>query len=214
MGQSDDRELLEAWQAGDRKAADTLLQRHYNLIRRTIQTKTPEYAVDDLTQRVFTALVERRDTIREGASIRAYMLTIARRVIADFYRQRKNRPIAEENIAQHSVAALGAGPITLLLELQENRLLLEALREIALQHQFVLELYYWEDFSGPELAQVLECSEPAVRGKIRRAKEQLSAKVDELTRDHREFADTVTDLDAWALRLRDELRSRYPKLRS
>jgi len=213
MGPSDDHELLEAWQAGDRKAADKLLQRHYDLVRRTIRTKTPEHAVDDLTQRVFTALIEGHDKIREGASIRAYMLTIARRVIADFYGRRKNRPIADEDIAQHSIVALGVGPVTLLLERQENRLLLEALREIPLRHQFVLELYYWEDFSGPELAQALECTESAVRGKIRRAKEQLTAKIGMLTRDRREFADTVTDLDAWALQLRDELRARYPQLR-
>jgi len=213
MDPSDDRVLLEAWRAGDRKAADQLLLRHYDLVRRTIRTKTPEHAVDDLTQRVFTALIERRDQIREGASIRAYMLTIARRVIANFYRQRQSRPSADEDIAQRSIVALGAGPVTLLLERQENRLLLEALREIPLQHQFVLELYYWEDFSGPELAQALECTESAIRSKIRRAKEQLTAKIDTLTGDRRELADTVTDLNAWALQLRDELRAHYPQLR-
>lgn len=212
MGQYDDREFLEAWRAGERKAADRLLLRHYDLVRRTIRTKTPEPVVDDLTQRVFTALIERRDQIREGASVRAYLLTITRRVIANYYCRRKDRPIADEDLDQHSVADLGAGPFTLRLAHQESRLLVEALRELPLRYQFVLELYYWEDFSGPELAQALECTEAAVRGKIRRAKEQLTRRLSRLTRDRHELVDTITDLDAWAQQLREELRAQYPQL--
>lgn len=55
-------------------------------------------------------------------------------------------------------------------------------------------------------------TEAAIRSKIRRAKEQLTAKLNRLTRDRHELADTVTDLDAWAQRLREELRAEYPQL--
>jgi RNA polymerase sigma factor (sigma-70 family) len=210
MDLGDDIHLLEAWRAGDRKAADRLISRHHSLIRRTIRTKVPEQAIDDLTQRVLAALVERRDQIRAGASVRAYVLVIAKRVIADFYRRAK--PDADE--LAHSVVDLGAGPITHLLAQRESRLLLEALRTIPLEDQFLLELYYWEDLSAPELTQVFEATEPAIRSRLRRAKERLSARVAELTKARPEFADTLTDLDAWALKLREELRLRYPNFPS
>ncbi|MBK8265588.1 MAG: sigma-70 family RNA polymerase sigma factor [Nannocystis sp.] len=208
MDLGDDIQLLEAWRAGDRRAADRLISRHHGLIRRTIRTKVPDQALDDLTQRVLTALVERRDQIRAGASVRAYVLVITKRAIADYYRRRK--PEADQ--LAHSVVDLGAGPITLLLAQRESRLLLEALRTIQLDDQFLLELYYWEDLSAPELAQVFEAAEPAIRSRLRRAKERLRARVTELTESCPELADTLTDVDAWALKLREELRARYPAL--
>ncbi|MBK8230631.1 MAG: sigma-70 family RNA polymerase sigma factor [Candidatus Eisenbacteria bacterium] len=205
---------LESWRAGDRKAADALIRRHHGMIRRVIHNKVPAQALDDLTQQVFTALVERRDQIRAGASVRAYILVITKRVIADYYRRSRGRPLDVDDIDQHTVADLGAGPVTMLLARREHRLLLEALRAIPLEDQFILELKYWEDVSGPELTQIYEATEPAIRSRLRRAKERLTAKVAELTRDCREFADTVTDLDAWAQRLREELRTLYPGAQS
>lgn len=201
---------LEAWRAGDSKAADALIRRYHGMIRRTIHNKVPDQAIDDLTQQVLTALVERRDQIRAGASVRAYILVITRRAIADYYRRRRGRPLDADDLGQHTVADLGAGPVTLLLARHEYRLLLEALRGIPLDDQFILELSYWEDLTGPELAQIFEAKEPAIRSRLRRAKERLTAKVAEITRDRRELADTVTDLDAWAHKLREELRRHYP----
>ena len=198
-----DLQLLTAWQGGDKRAADSILIKYYTLVRRTVLTKVPEGAVDDVVQDVFEALVERRDSFRADAKLKTFVLTIVRNKIADYFRKRKTTD--QVDVLATSVRDLGAGPSSLLLKHENDRLLLEALRSIQLDDQLVLELHYWDDMSGPELCQVFECSEPAIRGRIRRAKERLNSELQALSRDHRELADTVTDLHAWAKKLRDGL---------
>lgn len=197
--------LLEAWRNGDKKAADALILKYYDLIRRTVVTKLPADAVDDVVQQVIAALVERRDTFRADATFRNYALIVVRNSIADFYRKREREPVEHVAILASSVRDLGAGPTTILFEQEDQRLLLEALRSIPLDDQFLLELYYWEDLSAPALAQLYDLGEPAVRSRIRRAKERLTAELHQLGQGHRELADTLTDIDAWVRRLRDEL---------
>lgn len=205
-----DIELLQAWRAGDKRAADAILLKYYGLVRRTVLTKVPEDAVDDLVQEVFQALVERRDTFRADARFRAFLMTITRNKIVDYFRAGKR---TADQVLQSSVRDLGAGPSSLILQHENERLILEALRSLELNDQFLLELYYWDDMSGPELAQVFEVPEPAIRSRLRRAKERLSAELDALTREQRELAATLTDLDAWAMQLRESLRPYLKQLK-
>lgn len=209
-----DLERLAAWRDGDRKAADELLSKYYGLVRRTVATKTPENAVDDMVQSVFVALTEGRDRIREGTTFKAYLLSITRNKIADYYRKKDRRATTDRaEVLNSSIRALGAGPSTILLKKENNRLLLEALRGIPLDDQFLLELYYWEDLSAPELGEVLDITLPATRSRIRRAKERLNVALQQLSRKSEQLADTLTDLDAWAKALREELQP-YLKGRS
>ena len=55
--------------------------------------------------------------------------------------------------------------------------MLAALRRLPLQSQMLLELYYWEDLTGPELAQTLELSHNTVRSRLSRAREALRLEV-------------------------------------
>ena len=173
-----------------------------------IQTKIPGYAVADLTQEVFTSLVERRDKLREGTSVRAYIMLIARRAIADYYRRRRFETSVDRDIALETALGVSTDRRNgldneAILARHDSWLLLEALRELSLEDQLLLDLFYWEGLTGPELAQALETTEPLVRSKLRRAKKQLSAKLADLTKNDHDLGDSVIDLDAWAQRLRD-----------
>lgn len=107
-----------------------------------------------------------------------------------------------------SVRDLGAGPSSLLVGQEQQRILLEALRSVSLDDQLILELHYWERMTGPQLAQVFECGEPAIRGRLRRAKTRLRDRLEVLAEDSPELADTMTDLDAWARKLREAIEPR------
>lgn len=209
-----DLALLEAWRNGDRKAADALLSKYYRLIRQNVLNKVAAESLDDVVQNVITALVERRDHFRSDATFRTYALSITRHVIGDFYRRHARKPVEHVAVFESSVRDLGAGPTTLIFEREHERLFLEALRSIPLDDQFILELYYWEHMSGPELAQILELEEPAIRSRLRRAKDRLKAQLQRLTQQHHELADTMTDIDAWAQRLRDALKPYLEQTRS
>lgn len=197
-----DLELLTAWRAGDTLAGGRLIDRHHALLWRTVVTKVPREDVEDLIQRVVMALLERRDALREGTKFRAYLLAVCRYQIADYYRRRMRRKTDLVSVFDSAVEDLTPGPSSVLVEKTEQRLLLEGLRSLPLDDQFVLELHYWEGMSGPELASVFELLEPTVRGRIHRAKKRLREAMMRLTKEHPQLRETVTDLDAWARSVR------------
>lgn len=200
MGLDPDLELLTAWRQGDKRAAGQLLERYYRRIRRVVVTKIPEQDVDDVVQRVIEALLENREQFREDAMFKTYVMAIVRNTIANYFRKlRVTAPL------EHSVHDYGVGLSTMLADKQHQRLLLEALRRLALDDQILLELQLWEKMTGPELAQVFECKESTIRSRLRRAKERLTEEVERLQADREELKDTVTDLDAWAEQLRVEI---------
>jgi RNA polymerase sigma-70 factor (ECF subfamily) len=203
--------LLESWRRGDKKAAGVILRHYYPLIRRTVATKIPESDVDDVVQKVVIALQRGREKFRGEAKLKTYAMKIIRNNIANYFRQRKRRgPV---DVLGSSVREHGAGQSTLLVEHERQRVLLEALRSVSLDDQMILELHYWEKMTGPQLTQVFECSEPAIRSRLRRAKARLRAELEKLAGEHEELAETVTDLDAWAQKLREELEPRLMQRR-
>jgi RNA polymerase sigma-70 factor (ECF subfamily) len=93
-------------------------------------------------------------------------------------------------------------PSQWLIRRQDERMLLQALRRVPLQQQLVLQLRFWEDLTGGEIAEVLRIPEPTVRTRLRRATQALKAELARLPSGQVPAHETVDDdLDSWARRL-------------
>jgi RNA polymerase sigma factor (sigma-70 family) len=194
-----DTELMEAWQAGDRKAGHELFTRHFKGIRRFFANKASG-DTEELVQRTFARCVEGRDRFRNHSSFRTYLFGIARNVLREHFRRRGPDPLDPD---RHSMEDSGAGPSTLLAAKQEQRLLLEALRRIPLEHQALLELYFWEKLPAPQIAEIFEIPENTVRTRIRRGKELVREQLAKLAKSREVLDSTLGGLDAWAASLRE-----------
>jgi RNA polymerase sigma factor (sigma-70 family) len=137
-----DRELLQAWRGGDQRAGARLFERHASSVAFFFRNKLTG-GVEDLVQQTFLGLVEGRERIEQGASVRAYLFGIANKLLLKHLRTLTRAPSFDPGV--DSVAELDPGPSTLLGRKQEQRLLLEGLRRIPVDHQVALELYYWEE---------------------------------------------------------------------
>jgi RNA polymerase sigma factor (sigma-70 family) len=197
-----DFELLDAWRAGDRSAGNTLFERYFDAICRFFANKV-HHGIDDLIQKTFLGCVEGRDRFQKQASFRTYLFAVAHNVLRSHYRQRQ--PGSEFDPSDASADDFTPSPSTMFALQQEQRLLLEALRRIPLDHQLVLELYYWEDMAAPELAQVLGIPEGTVRSRLRRAKEALAEKMASLARSPELLRTTLSDLEKWVRSLRAQI---------
>jgi RNA polymerase sigma factor (sigma-70 family) len=198
-----DAELLAGWASGDERAGKALLERHYVAVFRFFRAKVGA-EVDDLVQQTFLGLVESHAGWRGESSFRSYLFGIARNVLRHHLR-RRGRKEGRIDFGTHSVIDLGASPSAALAEKGERRLLLEALRRLPVDDQILIELYHWEALSGPELAEVLELTEPAVRSRLHRAKARLAKAMEEISRSEGMLQSTVTGLDEWASRVRQLL---------
>jgi RNA polymerase sigma-70 factor (ECF subfamily) len=151
--------------------------------------------VEELTQRTFNRLEERRHTYEGRGTPRAFVMGIARLILLEYYRERRRDP--DLKIEEISVAESGPRPSSVLAARAEQRLVLEALRRLTLDHQIVLELYYWEDMSDPEIAAVLDVNENTVRGRRTRARERMRELLGTLEEGD-PLPPTSMDLDRWA----------------
>jgi len=198
-----DLELLEAWREGDRRAGSELFERHFDSICRFFANKV-DRDVDDLVQKTFAACVEGKERFRGHSSFRTYLFGVAHNVLRSTLRTRK-RENARLDFGMTSVFDLGLSPTTLLATGREQALMLQALRRIPVEHQLVLELYYWEDMEASELAEVLELPEGTVRSRIRRSKQLLEEQLRALADSDAVLTSTLSDLDSWARSLRQKL---------
>lgn len=201
-----DHELLLAWRGGDRRAGGTLFDRHFSAVRRFFINKAcTEAEVEELIQRTFAAAIESVDRFRGDAAFKTWLLGIARNVLREWIREVVREGVDGADIDAMCSERLGPGVSTGLDVQREQQLLLAALRRIPIESQLLLELFYWEELTAPELAAVLDVPEGTIRTRLRKAKLALRGTIDELARTKDELESTRSGLDGWARALRAKL---------
>ncbi|MCA9701630.1 MAG: RNA polymerase subunit sigma, partial [Myxococcales bacterium] len=85
---------------------------------------------------------------------------------------------------------------------REQRLLLEGLRRIPLDHQVALELFYWEELNAAQIAEIVGVSHSAMRSRLVKARQLLEQAIGELAETPALLASTLGGLDDWAAALR------------
>ncbi len=173
-----DLQLFEAWASGDQQAGNQLCQRHLRAMYRFFRNKL-DTGAEDLVQRTFTACFEARDRFEGRSSFRTFLYGVARNMLLAEFRTR-NRAERRVDFSTQSVAELVSSPSGVFAFEEEKQLLYTALRRIPVDFQLAIELYYWEELNGPELAEVLGLSEPGVRSRLRRAKAALRKELESL----------------------------------
>lgn len=178
-----DNELLERWQAGDSAAGNELFLRHFRSIRRFFANKVPAEEVEDLVQRTFAGCVAARDRVRLDASMRAFLFGVARRQLYKYLREKASQARhVDVDFGVSSVRDLGHSPSSMMAKQQDHELLLQALQQVSVEHQTILELYYWEQLSGPEIAEILDIAPATVRTRLHRGRQAVEEALGRLAR--------------------------------
>ncbi|MEZ4428815.1 MAG: sigma-70 family RNA polymerase sigma factor [Nannocystaceae bacterium] len=202
--EADDIALLEAWRAGDKHAGSLLFRRHYELVHRFFRSKVNASHLGDLIQSTFLACVEGRDRYQGTGAFRSYVLGIAYRLLGRHYRaQRRER--ARIDFASVSACDLAPSPSRVAVDRDEQRLLLRALRRIPVDHQVILELFYWEGFTAASAAEVLGIPLGTAKSRIRRARQLLHEQLAALAESPALLESTVMDLEGWVRGLREQV---------
>lgn len=200
----DDDGLLCAWRAGDRAAAEELIERHYDSVAAFFRTKAGAASADDLVQRTFLRCSESLASYRGDGTFRAFLFGIARNVLFEHIRARVRDGRQPPDFNASSICDLQPGIATLAAGNAEKRLLVAALQRIPLELQVALELYYWEELSIDELAVVLEIPPGTVKSRLHRARLLLREAMDQVpsTRGERESLEAA--LASWLADVRSE----------
>lgn len=170
----DDLALLAAWRSGDKAAGEQLFARHFDSLCAFFVTKCAD--ADELVQRTLLACVGARDQFRAQSSFRTYLFAIARNELHQYLR-RTRRDRERIDFDTTSVAQLVTTPATRLARRAEQQRMVEALRQLSVEQQTLLELYYWEDLDVAALAEVFDLTPNAIRVRLHRARQELRDKL-------------------------------------
>ena len=104
-----------------------------------------------------------------------------------------------------SAVDLAPTPGSLLDRQREVQLMLHALRRLPIDHQLVLDLYFWEKLRAAAVAEVLDIPEGTARSRIRRARQLFTAEVEALTADPGLRESTIGGVEQWVAQVREAL---------
>jgi RNA polymerase sigma-70 factor (ECF subfamily) len=201
--ETDEIELLRAWRAGDAAAGNALVVRLFPMVFRFFASKL-EHNVEDLAQRTFETCVASRERIPDGASLRAWVLGVARNHLLHHLRGKLRKDDRIDPL-ESAVFALEGSPSAVVIAEDEHKLLVRALQRIPIDFQITLELFYWEEMSVAEAAHVLGVEEGTVRSRLTRARALLERSIRQSAAAPALQQSTLRGLQTWARSLRARL---------
>lgn len=200
-----DRELVDAWRAGDRAAGHALFDRYYEPVARFFFNKVDADVARDLIQRTFLGCIEGLPAFRGDGEFRSWLFGIAYRQLCRHYRGRAGQRDALD-FGQASVADWQPSPSQHVAAGQELRLLLAALQRLPLDYQVVLELHYWESMTTDEIAAALGLPPGTARSRVRRGRQLLEDSLAAAAQTPNLIESTLAGLEQWIAAVRAHVR--------
>ncbi len=201
-GGSDDWELLERWQEGDRGAGNELARRYFGMLARFFHNKVANH--DDAIELVSETLLicsRSKERIKKH-SVRSYIFAIALNQLRAYYRKQKKRKRELSDFSEVCAAELSPSAPSLIGRKREQQILVQALRKIPLEHQIALELKLFEGLKGAEIAELLGIPRGTVQSRLRLGKQRLLKTIEDAADNSTLYKSTVTNLEDWAKGIR------------
>jgi RNA polymerase sigma factor (sigma-70 family) len=167
-----DEGLMMLVKGGETQRLGLLFERHHARLYQFCLRMTGSTALaEDLVQDVFTRMLRYAHTFRADSQFLPWAYRLARNATNDHFRKHRHEPpMPEETIPQ---ADDSPGAQERLVEAETSALLRRALLELPEDKREVLVLSRFHSLKYQEIAELLECSEGAVKVRVHRAVKQL-----------------------------------------
>ena len=167
--------LVDAAQAGDQRALDTLLRRHYDRIWAVCRRLAGNDAdAADATQEALITIARRLDRFDGRAAFSTWAYRVAANLCTDRLRRRKTRGAVDiDAVPEPESEVLSA--VEQMTETARAEALQAALDTLPDRQRQAVVLRHLEGLSNPEIAQILDVGVEAVESLTARGKRALKA---------------------------------------
>ena len=173
MSEKDDLALVKD-AASDPEAFGELYERHVRKIYNYIYYRTGDYQdAEDLTARVFQRALRHVGNFQDqGVPFSAWLYRIAHNLVANWHRDRSRRPVVplEDHVADTGAVT---HPEALAMAVEQNQMLLKAVRKLPPDRQQLLILKFVERLSNVEIGQIMGRTEGAIKSLYHRTLNSL-----------------------------------------
>ncbi|HVP13432.1 MAG TPA: RNA polymerase sigma factor [Phycisphaerae bacterium] len=172
-----DRELIAAAQMGERSALDELVRRHDRWVRNVVYATTANAsAIDDIVQGVWIKVWQQIGTLMEPSRWRAWLYRLAKNAAID-----AGQKVAGERRSRLAFMRSRQGrasvpqPATTLMEEEQRRRVLAAIRGLPAIYREPFILRHLEDWSYAEIGEAMSLPVDTVETRLVRARRLLRA---------------------------------------
>ncbi|MEQ8677404.1 MAG: sigma-70 family RNA polymerase sigma factor [Aggregatilineales bacterium] len=167
-----DYALIESMARGDARALDELYARHGGgILGYLTNFLRDRQLAEEVLQDVMLAAWNSAAKFRGDSKVRTWLLVIARnRAINTQRKKLPNFVPLEEDLNAYST---DTGPLEKVVRRSEHMMLKDAIQTLPPAHREILELVFFHQLTGPEIADVLGITVGTVKSRLHRAKETL-----------------------------------------
>ena len=172
-----DRELIARTAEGDRGAFEELVERHATAVLRLATAVSNASTAEDAMQQTFLNAYQNAARFRGDASVRTWLLTIARNTAFRLHGRNRREQLVEAPLMELGVGA-GWGsddPEAIAIAAEQKNALRNAMAMLSPEDREVLTLRDLEGLAGSEAAEVLGIGERALKSRLHRARLRLAA---------------------------------------
>ena len=159
--------LVQRAQAGDAEAFGELYDRYVDSVYRYVYYRVGSAQLaEDLTSETFLRALRRISSFTwQGRDVGAWFVTIARNLIADHYKSSRYKlEMTTEDMTTVSESRdAEEGPENAVLEAMQNKVLLEAVKQLNAEQQECIVLRFLQGLSVAETAQAMGKNDGAIK---------------------------------------------------
>jgi RNA polymerase sigma-70 factor (ECF subfamily) len=171
-----DSTLIKLALAGQAECFAVLIDRHLGAVRRKIASMVGNAAdADDLLQEVLLKVWHHLPAFRSESSFRTWMTRVAINEVLQAYRREKCRPLCLAPGDLDTLASHDESPLQSVARVEVTQAVRRAVERLPAKYSQVLILRDLDQLSARETAQCLRWSIPAVKTRLFRARQKLSA---------------------------------------
>jgi len=179
----EDRKLVDAAKAGDKKAYDGLMRKYRKSVY-YLALKMVNHAEDaeDITQEAFTKAFSSLESFDARFAFSTWLFRIATNCSIDFLRRQKMRTLSlhttihHEDGAEHvmEIRDHGLVPDEVYFKQQRKEYMQMAVSQLPERYQSLVQLRYFQEMSYEEVAAQMQIPIGTVKAQLHRARELLN----------------------------------------
>jgi RNA polymerase sigma-70 factor (ECF subfamily) len=174
-----DEDLFHAWQHGDARALEMLVQRyHAPLLAHLYRVLTDMHLAEDLVQETFIRLIRDGQSYCYPRPFRPWLYTIAHHLACNYHTSAYARRV-ELRAQMPAIQAREPDPAEWFERWEQHHNLYKALTHLSIEQREVLSLRFGQELSIPETAAILSIPPGTVKSRTFTALRLLRAHMEE-----------------------------------
>ena len=166
-----DESIMDEVKNGDLQRASVLFDRYHKMLYNFFVKITLDRSIGhDLTQNVFLRMIKYRKSYK-GRSFKSWIFQIARNVHADHYQ--KNKVYHKDHLDVETISEKLEEVDENLAKTDQEKLLHACIHRLNPEQREIIMLSKFQKMKYEDIAQIMECSVPAVKTKVHRTIKQL-----------------------------------------